>query len=471
MAGSMNEELQSKKIVSLAEAYYDKYRAQMDLLGKSVLAKVKKGVSEFDVYALGKQLESFDAYRQLCEENGNVNLLGQIPNVAYDVITAVHGASILPIVASVQPIDEERGTVYFRQVRTTSVKGSQGSAPSVVVDPRSNIVTPSGYSSNHLDGEAATVTIAAQVAYSFTLAAFPIRSETLSFTVSALPNVLAKDIGNGQIYGIGLSGTVNYLTGQVNLLFAADPGAGKTVFASYQQNYELAADLPKIDSFFASSPIHARVYALKSNIGMLQSFGMRKRFGLTAEDEMAKELVQEINREIGGDMVRKLRAVAVGSTTYNDTPPNPSISVFEHRQTYKYKLADAESTLLGNAGRGTIALLIVGRQHAALIGTLPGFVKMTDGNSLGSHVYGTLDGITVIRVMEANVLGSNEGIALWKGATPFEAAAVYSPYMPLTVTGTLPEAPNPLLQMRAAAVWAGVEAVVPNYATKFDIIP
>lgn len=466
----MNEQLQSKKIASLAEGYYEKYRSQMDLLNKSVLAKVNRGITEFDVFALGKQLESFDAYRALCEENGNTNLLGQIPNVAYDVITAVHGASILPIIASVQPIDEERGTIYFRQVRTTSTKGSQ-SGTSVVVDPRSNVITPQGYANNLTEAEVVGVTVAAQLTYvAFVLAHAPIRSETLSISVAGLPNVIARDVGQGQLFGIGLSGTVNYLTGALVLNFAADPGAGKNVICNYQQNYELSADLPKIDSFFASSPIHARVYALKSNIGMLQSFGMRKRFGLTAEDEMAKELVQEINREIGGDMIRKLRATAMTLTTYSDTP-DPGVSLFEHRQTYKYKLADSESALLGNAGRGNIAMLIVGRQHAAIIQTLPGFVKLTDGNSLGSHVFGTLDGITVIRVMEANVLGSLEGVAIWKGQTPFEAAAVYSPYMPLTVTGTLPEAPNPLLQMRAAAVWAGVEAVVPQYATKFDVTP
>jgi hypothetical protein len=82
MASSLNEELHSKKIESQAEKYYDKYRDQMDLLGNSVLSKVKKGIDQYEVYALGKQLESFDAYRELCEENGNTNLLGQIPNVA-----------------------------------------------------------------------------------------------------------------------------------------------------------------------------------------------------------------------------------------------------------------------------------------------------------------------------------------------------------------------------------------------------
>lgn len=97
------------------------------------------------------------------------------------------------------------------------------------------------------------------------------------------------------------------------------------------------------------------------------------------------------------------------------------------RQTYKYYLAGAEQVLVNNAGRGTISLLIVGQVHASIIQTLPGFVKLFDGNGLGSHVFGTLDGITVIRVMEQNILAPNAGLAVWKGLSPFEAAAVYAP--------------------------------------------
>ena len=53
-------------------------------------------------------------------------------------------------------------------------------------------------------------------------------------------------------------------------------------------------------------------------IGMLQSFGMRKRFGLIAEDEIARDLVTEINKEIGGDLIRKIAAVAQIRRCKND---------------------------------------------------------------------------------------------------------------------------------------------------------
>jgi hypothetical protein len=480
---SMEERQQTtmNKMQKSAELYYDKYRDQMDLLEHSILAQVKKnkgGIQAYDIYALGKQLEQFEDHMAFNEEQGNVNLLGQIPNIAFDVITAVFGASIIPVVASVQPIDEERGTVYFKTVRDATTKGSQ-TAGEVTVDPRQNVVTPIGYSNNSFQNVAQAGTTSGTTTYTFTLAGFPIKSETFSVSLASAPAVQGKDIGAysnypsntdiGNIWGAGVSGTINYLTGSVTLNFTADPGThASNIIVSYQQNYELSTDLPQIDSYFASTGIFANVYALKGTVGLLQSYGMSKRFGLVAEDEVAKDLVQEINREIGGDLIRTLSAIAQGTTTYNDTPPT-GVSLFEHRQTYKYSLAAAEGQLVANAGRGTISLLIVGLTHASLIQTLPGWVKLYDGNGLGSHVYGTLDGITVIRVMESNILASSNGLAVWKGLSPFEAAVVYAPYMPLTVTAVLPQAPNPLQSMRAAAVWAGVEGVVPNYVTNFNV--
>jgi hypothetical protein len=463
------EELHEGAMNKQAEYYYSKYRKQMDLLEKSILCKVRGGLQAQDVYALGKQLESFDAYKQLCEEEGSISQLGQIPKVAYDVITATYGVSILPIIASVQPIDEERGNVYFKNIRSSSTKGSQ-TAGQVITDPRSQIVTPSGYASNDISAEVLGATGATPgTSYSFTMAAAPVRPQTVQISIQNDNVNYCQDDGNGKLIGVGVYGSINYLTGLCQLTFAVAPAMNMNIFANYQQNYELSTDIPQIDQFFDSKGILAKIYALKGTVGMLQAFGMKKRFGMVAEDELAKDLVQEINREVGGDLIRKMRSQAVGSTLFSKTPPSANISYFEHKQTYKDQMAVAESTLVGNAGRGTISLLIVGKDHAAVLQTLPGWKKMFDGNSLGAHLYGELDGVPVVRVMEQNIIAGGQGIAVWKGTSPFEAAAVYSPFMPLAVTSTLPQAPNPLQSMKAAAVWAGTDVLVPNYCTNFDV--
>ena len=68
-----------------AEKLYEKHRKHMDVLDKSVLAKVRGSLSFYDYWALGKQLEQYESYIELAEEAGNTNLLGKLPQVAMDV--------------------------------------------------------------------------------------------------------------------------------------------------------------------------------------------------------------------------------------------------------------------------------------------------------------------------------------------------------------------------------------------------
>jgi len=463
------QQMHENKIKNLAESYYDKYRDQVDLLEKSANAKIKGGLDLMDVYALGKQLQAFECYKSICEEEGNVNQLGSIPKVAFDVITAVQGVSVLPLIASNQPIDEERGNVYFKNIRAATTKGNL-TAGQTLVDPRTGVVTPIGYSSGLISSETGATGNGTLKAFSFTLVAKPIKSESLKISVEGSTTVYGEDVGSGKILGAGVWGTVNYVTGEVALTFGDAVANGKKVYATYQQNFELSADLPQIDTFFDSKGVTAEIFALKGTIGMLQSYGMKNRFGLLADDELSRDLVVELNREMAGRAIRQLRANAVGQTIWDKTPPSTHIPYSDHKQTYVDYLLLAESELVGNAGRGTITHLIVGKDHAAVIGGLPNFTKMFDGTSLGAHVFGRLDNVIVIRVIEPAILGAKEGIALWKGPSPFEAPIVYAPFMPLVLTGTIPMSPNPLGQMKAVACWAGIESLVGQYATKFDII-
>lgn len=149
-------------------------------------------------------------------------------------------------------------------------------------------------------------------------------------------------------------------------------------------------------------------------IGLEQSYALRRRFGLIAEDEVATDLVSAINSEITRTLISILNVNAQGLVTFTKTAP-AGVSFFEHKQTFKDKLADAESTMLGNAGRGMISTIVAGRDVCAIIGTLPGFVKLSDGSTIGSHIYGTLDGATVVRVPYNDVLDKDDALLLYKG--------------------------------------------------------
>jgi len=158
----------------------------------------------------------------------------------------------------------------------------------------------------------------------------------------------------------------------------------------------------------------------------------------------------------------------MGRVEWSRVPPI-GVSLFEHKMTFKDNIAMAEANLLANAGRGSVTAMIAVRSACSLLSTLPGFAKVADGSTFGPHIYGTLDGVTVVRVPHEQILNPNEIICLYKGQSPFEAPAVYAPYMPLVVTSTLPTGYNPLLSQRAAAVWSAVDILVPSFITKIVI--
>lgn len=457
-----NDKKLLERVERKADFYAKKYAPQMTLMesASSPLARVRS-ISNYDRYALGKQLEAFDGMKKMLEYDGSINQLGVIPKIAYDVLSITYSASILPIIASVQPIEESQGLVYFKQIKSWDTKGNF-TAGGTILDPRTGLVTPQGYANNTVSAE--TCASGPGASFTFTTAQLPLRG-SLYFYVGASPvTVYGSDDSNGVISGVGMSGTIDYSTGLTTINLAAALTT-ETIYVNYSQNYEASTDIPQIQSQFASTTVSAKIYALKTTVGLMETYSMKKRFGYVAEEEMAKDLVSEINAEIGGDMIRIMLALAVGNTPFS-TVPGAGVSWFEHKQQLLDKIfADAGAEILTNAGRGTVNLLIAGYKAAGTLSTLPSFELITDGNSIGAHLFGTLRGVPVIRVPENSVLTKEVILACYKGTSPFEAPMVYAPYMPLTVTGLLPMSPNPLMSQRAAAVWAGVQSLIPAFVT------
>ena len=464
----------NKKMEQRMDVLCDKYDGHMQVLESSLLSKAKGGLEIYDYVALGEQLERWDEYKEFCEEEGNLNQLGKLPNIAHSVITVAHGTAIHNILAAVQPVAEERGLIYFEQVRAGTTKGNNTSGD-VLIDPRTGLKTSKGFASSSIEAEVLATFATGTPSYTATPAVTPIRSQTLKVYVAGT-EFAAEDIGPaengdkniGRIWGNKLSGQINYATGAITITFAAEPANGSLVLIDYQQNYEKATDLPQIEFFLDSKQIQADIYALKAVTSMLKNFAIRKRFGMSAEQDLSRKLIQEINRELGGKLVGKLFGAQQGNTIFDKTPP-AAVSYIDHKQTLVDKVADAEAVMVGNAGRGNITHMAVGRELAAVISTLPNFNKLSDGTQIGSHIFGTWDGKVIVRVNEQAVLDSKKAVCIYKGASPFEAAAVYSPYMPLAITGTLPLSPNPLTDQKAAAVWAGMDVVMENYITGLEM--
>ena len=73
----------------------------------------------------------------------------------------------------------------------------------------------------------------------------------------------------------------------------------------------------------------------------------------------------------------------------------------------------------------------------------------------------------VIRAID--VVGDSDVYCIYKGTGNFDAPAVYCPYMPLVVNGSLPVLNNVMKHQAFAAVWSAMRVVVNRFITKIEI--
>lgn len=468
----MDEKYLENSYKRTADGYFKKYRSYMEAIEKSPLSKARS-ITQFDHYALGQMLEQWENIVAMCEADGSIADLGLLPRIAQDVISVSFGTSPLAIIASVQPIEEETGLVYYKRLIAKDTFGNID-ADQNLVNPETGLAEiPSGYASAKISDELLTAADGSTVTYeALSLNNTPVRPQSVvvKYTISGT-DYEAPDDGSGVVSGAYMNGTVNYTTGVVNLYFQTgySPSISDDIYADYQVNLETSSDIREITSELTTKTVKAHPYALKGTVGLLKKFQLMKKFGQMAEDDLAMDLTNMINVEIFGDLLRKMVANAQGTTTFDATVPS-YYSEHDHRQNMNLYLAKAEKVLVQNAGRGTRSFYIGGATFCEYMSTIEGFKILYDGASItGSHLYGTLGGAPVIRVpQDTNVIATNKAIIGYKGLSVFEAPTVYAPYMPLMVTSMLPMS-NPLMNQRAAACWSAVEVLVKQFLTNFTV--
>lgn len=477
----LKEKFLKEEFVNGANNYYSKYKDQMDaLMEHSPLAKVRKSlgskVNMYDVVALGEQLTQFENYKTFLNENGTNTDLGQLPNLAFDIITASYGSSIVPLLASIQPIEEEQGTIYYKQTKTVNARGqvwSAGTGTNIAGGEilRNPLATPAGYAVGYA-GEMVTVSatiVATTTTTSGTLTQTTVRprSVAITLTYTTAGTVLrATDDGDGNIIGVGIYGTVNYTSGAYTVNYTtAIPVGGATLSIDYGTDFEDSGVIPKITTVTASTTLKAEVFVLGQEIGLFKAYSMKKRFNLAAEEELVQDLSSEITAEIGNTLIRRLYLASQGNTTWSRTPGS-GVSYAEHKLEFMDIISNAENVILNNAGRGVLNVIIAGTTVCAVLANLPTFQK-SNITSNGPHVYGIYGGnVTVIR---APMLPAGEALCVYKGTGMFDAPIVYAPYMPLFVTNTMPVPNNVLKTQGVAAVWAGMKVTNSAFITKITV--
>jgi hypothetical protein len=448
-----------------ASIYADKYADQVSAYeSSSSKAKIQESVSAYEIVALGQQLDQFSNYAKFTESQGNLGSLGAIPQVALDVITASVGSSILPLLASIQPMAEEHGIVYYKAIKAMQTSGGYTAGDNIA-----NPLARDNPGNGTLGRNRKAVTLATTpgatpgVSYSGNIADVPLRPFMLEVSVAGVG--YGKDNGNGQILGFGFSGTVNYVTGAWTIVFADTPPISTALAAIYDIDVDGAANIEKIQGSLLTKDVRATIFALASDVGAFANYAFSQRFGKSAIDEVASDLTNEITRILNTNAVLAIVAnLPVGATdTFFRVPPT-GISYAEHKLTFIDSIATAEQRLHSQSGAPTANRYIAGRVAAQVLRGMPDFQIAPDAATVSVGLYGFYDGVPVIRA--TGVVGDNDLILCSNTGNYFNAPLAWAPFMPLMVTSTVQSANNPFRSTTAAGVWGGLVALNGSLTTK-----
>jgi hypothetical protein len=462
-------EINESSVEQAAQVYSEKYSEQFQVYqSMSIKSRVNEALSAYEVTALGQQLDQFTNYHQFCESQGNLGSLGAIPQVALDVITAAVGSSILPLVASIQPMAEEHGIVYYKAIKAMQTSGGYTSGDT--------IASPLGRDNpgqGTLGGGRKQVTLATGngvlTAFSGNLAGAPIRPYRLDVNIVGVG--YGKDDGQGKILGFGFSGTIDYTTGAWTITCTPAPANGTGIISAiYDTDIDSAASLDKIQGSLLTKDIRAQIWALASDVGAFANFAFSQRFGRSAVDEVAQDLTTELTRVLNTNAVLALynNIPATATDTWTKTPAS-GISYAEHKLTFIDAVAASEARLHLNSGANVANRYVAGKTAAAVLRGLPDFQLAPDAAQVSVGLYGFYDGVPVIRA--TGVVPDNEIMVLSNSGNYFNAPLAYAPFMPLMVTNTVQSPNNPFRQTTAAGVWAGMTPLNGNLSTKLVLAP
>jgi len=314
--------------------------------------------------------------------------------------------------------------------------------------------------------------------YSPVTAASPIRSNVpIVITCPGITGASGVFMNGNLMSATGVwTGTINYTNGNIAITFAAQPAHSVDVFITYYQDFEKSTDIPSIDMSLVSTDVKAEVLALKQTITTLKAFQFSQRFGRVAEDEALMDLAGALADVESRKVIQTWSYMAnwtdrntayknaYGPITFSQTNTNSYISEYEYKQTFRYRLADADAAINLASGRGAANRYVAGHNACIFLSSLPKFVKAATNLAVGPHVYGYYDGAPVIRTIYVD---TNEILCGYLNPqSPFEAPAVLATYMPVFITNTMQMGTNPLQNQRAIASWKAFKGTVPQFVKR-----
>lgn len=391
--------------------------------------------------------------RLINEQSTDTGDIAQFKRISIPLVRRIYPQLIANKIVSVQPLLGPTGLVYYLRFRYSSNKGATRGAtqPGFPGDDALSLQQLASGDGNldiwytHQFVSAETQNNAGGgTVLTYRLEHTPVLAGTMTGQVydgsTLVYNFVVSAAGVFTFTAVGSpsptvsAGTINLVTGVVQLTWSADPGANSVVF-NYEYNMEANQDLPEINLVVESEDIVAITRKLKAVWTYEAQQDLRSQHNLDAEAELTAVLAQEINLEIDREVLTDLRNNA-GTIAAWDFNTALGDTVKEKYESLYIKLVEISNVIHRKTLRGGANWLVCSPEVASIFETATaGFAPtMSDTftSSLGIQYVGTVN--SKWRLYKDPLFPTGQILCGYKGDSYMDSGYFYAPYVPLTQT-------------------------------------
>lgn len=456
-------------------------------------AHVTKGLTADQRRITSAVMESQHQYMsskgQLTEETLSTDA-GSYNKYVFPILRRLFPNLLAPQLVSVQPMSAPSGSVFYYDYKYGDDKGSDGEGNALV---GKNLIETFGkfYSSEYIDYEVVAVAAAAT---SGTLKWIPIvpknttneRSVIITTTVGADAVEIEDDgagnfVATSDVGGHFTSGTINYTTGAVSIVYNAATTAD--VVAAYYFNSEQVAftdgaKIPSIKLSLTMDTIQAESRMLRYVWSAEAADDFKSLYGLNADRELVAGAANEVKMELDRELIMELQNGAQFSAAYTHSPTgwNPAgqateIESIRHLITVIEQVAARIHTATKRAPANfivaspqVVGLLSQLTTHGDYVATGPSVIQPSSFGQTTSN-FG-VDRVGTLRnkfaVYQDPYQPAGEILIGLKTDNFLDAGYVYAPYVPLEITAPFQD-PNDFSTRRGMRTRYGKKMLRPEF--------
>lgn len=346
------------------------------------------------------------------------------------LISASHVDDMTDKVISEQPLTNKSGKIHYLDIQTERSKGQLASSTRMF-DALRGFIGTQEFSEEKITAE--PLGVAGVTDYNVNLEYLPVIPRSVLIT-DGTQKIWDDGNGNlvGDVAGGGPTNTVNYITGLVDVRFAA--ATTSTVISSYTYNIEAAVELPKYGISLRSITVEARPRAIATEWSQQSVFDLLADWGIDAEPTILDAGAKIIYAEKFKHVVNHLFRVAAGGTLVFDNITPSGISYQEHIDSFGILLSRTQHEIWQNTQRARPNVIVFSPDIWFLFQYTKGFkgdVAPGQTDSLaGPKVAGTLTNHGITCICDPT-FPAGSAVLTYRGNELVNTAAILGTYIPL----------------------------------------